>query len=141
MAKLRIRFPNRRIRPSHDALATLSCGITIVNPHPVTTPEYDDATAQERQTAQEQLVVDKMIHALQENLETPLVQTGWKPNPARTARQAKTPEQVETQLHFDNRSYANSPFAVNIVVYIRATPQVTEELKMIDWAKIICSSD
>jgi hypothetical protein len=135
MAKLRIRFPKRRIRSSHDALATLSCGITIVHPQPVTTPDYGDTTAQEEQA------MEKMIHALQENLETPLVQTGWKPNSARTARQVKTPEQVETQLHFDNRSYANTPFVVNIVVDIRATPQVTEELKRIDWAKIICSSD
>lgn len=135
MPKLRIRFPTRQIRPPHDALATLSCGITIVNPKQVTKPEYGGTTAQEQE------VVEKMSHALEKNLETPLVKTGWRPNSARVIRQVKTPGQIDTQLHFDNRSYANTPYFVNIVVYIRATPQVTAELKMIDWAKIICSSD
>lgn len=72
----------RRKRPSPEmlaAMATLYCCITTMIPQNASAQECRDPTAQEQQA------VDKLIHALQDNLEPALLSHGWLANGGRTA--------------------------------------------------------
>jgi hypothetical protein len=186
------------------ALAAISCSITTISPPAASARESRDTTTREQQ------MVEKMIRALENSLETPLLRAGWKSDGERTplpytriakktgplsplmmhqsdspclnisvspsamvrkidvpgvplAIQLSTPPdrrtplpEIETQLHFGNWSHARittgndawsvsspfqhpgeTPFIVNMVVHIRATPQVSEDLlREIDWQQI-----
>lgn len=204
----------KRTSDALAALAAISCSITTISPLAASARESRDATTREQE------MVEKMIHALESSLETPLLKAGWKSDGEKTAvpynriakktgplsplmirqsafdeklgadpnfpflnisvspsamvrkidvpgvplaiqlsappdRRTPMPE-VETQLHFGNWSHARvttgndtwsvpspfqypgeTPFIVNMVVHIRATPQVSEDLlKEIDWQQV-----
>ena len=167
--KTRMRFARRRTKPVDGALAalaTLSCCISTVDPKNASAWEPDDGCSPEQQ------LINRTMHALQRNLEAPLLRTGWKTGNERPARphlpfagsrepihpltmapsaridkidvpgvplaiqlstadrQSSSPE-IETQLCW------GMPSGVNMVVYIRATRQVTAELlQKIDWRQV-----
>ena len=64
------------------APATLCCWFTTTNTQDVSTRKYPDAPARkcEEVNAREKQIVEKLIHALQENLEPALLSHGWLAN-------------------------------------------------------------
>jgi hypothetical protein len=184
--KTRMRFAQRRMKPAHDALAalaTLSCCITTGDPQNPSARKPGDGSFTDHQFPNQQFPeqqwVDRAMQALQQNLEAPLLRTGWRAGSERPARprsavarwkepaiprtissrtpvdkdatackidvpgvplaiqlstvagsQSSAPE-IETQLCWGMLS------GVNMVVYIRASRQVTAELlQKIDWRQV-----
>ena len=81
--KTRMRFARRRTKPVDGALAalaTLSCCISTVDPKNASAWEPDDGCSPEQQ------LINRTMHALQRNLEAPLLRTGWKTGNERPAR-------------------------------------------------------
>ncbi len=101
----------RRKRPTPEmlaAMATLCCCITTLSPQNASAQEFRDATAQEQQA------VDKLIHALQDNLEPALLNHGWLANGEKTALRFTVDMQNMTRLmgsaEIDIRMAENLPY-------------------------------